>query len=69
VTGVQTCALPISAPVAVPEKEKVVVVGNSDSKRYHLPGMRFYKEVKAYHRVLFDSEEEAIKAGYFKAAE
>lgn len=59
----------ISTAAAVPEKEKVVVVGNSDSKRYHLPGMRFYKEVKAYHRVLFDSEEEAIKAGYFKAAE
>jgi hypothetical protein len=46
-----------------------VVVGNRDSKRYHLPGMKYYNEVKAYHRVLFDSEEEALKAGYYRAKE
>lgn len=44
------------------------VVGNRDSKRYHLPGMKYYNEVKAYHRVIFNSEEEAIKAGYHKGS-
>jgi cytoskeletal protein RodZ len=45
----------------------VKVIGNSDSKRYHLPGMKYYDKVKASHRVIFHSEEEAIKAGYYKA--
>ncbi len=43
------------------------VVGNRDSKRYHLPGMKYYDKVLEYHRVIFGSEEEAIKAGYHKA--
>jgi len=43
------------------------VIGNRDSKRYHLPGMKYYNKVLAYHRVEFDSEEEAIQAGYHKA--
>ncbi|MDA8124091.1 MAG: hypothetical protein M0009_02730 [Deltaproteobacteria bacterium] len=43
------------------------VIGNSDSKRYHLPGMKYYQQVDAYHRVEFSSEDEAIKAGYHKA--
>lgn len=59
-------ATPAAAPV--PSRKKKVV-GNSDSKRYHLPGMKFYDKVKAYHRVEFDSEKEAIKAGYNKARE
>ena len=42
------------------------VVGNRDSKRYHLPGMKYYDKVEAYHRVEFDSEEEAIQSGYHK---
>ena len=45
----------------------VKVIGNSDSKRYHLPGMTYYDQVEAHHRVEFHSEEEAIKAGYRKA--
>ena len=45
------------------------VIGNSDTKRYHLPGMKFYNKIKAYHRVSFQSEKEAIKAGYRKARE
>ncbi|MGZ6237442.1 MAG: sunset domain-containing protein [Syntrophales bacterium] len=44
-------------------------MGNSDSKRYHLPGMKYYHKVKAYHQVIFNSETEAIKAGYTKARE
>jgi hypothetical protein len=47
--------------------QKIKVIGNSDSKRYHLPGMKYYKAVEAYHRVEFDSENDAIKAGYHKA--
>jgi cytoskeletal protein RodZ len=45
----------------------IKVVGNSDSKRYHLPGMKYYDKVRASHRVIFNSEEEAIKSGYYKA--
>lgn len=53
---------------AVAQKaEKIKVIGNSDSKRYHLLGMKYYNAVEAYHRVEFDSEDEAIKAGYHKA--
>jgi hypothetical protein len=51
------------------QTKSVKVVGNSDSKRYHLPGMKYYDRVKAYHRVIFNSEKEAIKAGYHKARE
>lgn len=53
---------------SLPAKEqKVKVIGNRDSKRYHLPGMKYYDKVLASHRVEFDSEEEAIDAGYHKA--
>ncbi len=45
------------------------VVGNRDTKRYHLPGMKYYDRVKAYHRVIFQSEREALRAGYVKARE
>ncbi|MDD5169168.1 MAG: helix-turn-helix domain-containing protein [Syntrophales bacterium] len=43
------------------------VVGNSDTKRYHLPGMKFYNKIREHHRVVFQSEKEAIHAGYHKA--
>jgi len=49
------------------KEQKAKVIGNRDSKRYHLPGMKYYDKVLAYHRVEFDSEEEAIRAGYYKA--
>ena len=45
------------------------IIGNRDTKRYHLPGMKYYDKVKAYHRVVFQSEREAIRAGYVKARE
>ncbi len=44
-----------------------LIVGNSDSRRYHLPGMPFYNKVAQSHRVYFASETEAIKNGYYKA--
>jgi hypothetical protein len=43
------------------------VVANSDSKLYHLPGMKYYNNISSHHRVIFISEEEARQAGYRKA--
>jgi hypothetical protein len=51
----------------IPLPGKAKVIGNRDSKRYHLPGMKYYDKVMLYHRVIFNSEIEAIKAGYSKA--
>lgn len=51
----------------IPADKRIVVVGNKTSKRYHLPGMPFYNKVKSYHRILFQSEKEAIDKGYYKA--
>jgi len=62
-TAVSVPQTPPAAPV-----EKIKVIGNRDSKRYHLPGMKYYQLVEAYHRVEFSSEDEAIKAGYHKAS-
>lgn len=47
--------------------EKTIVVGNTQTKRYHLPGMPYYNKVKKYHRIMFQSEQEAIGQGYYKA--
>jgi cytoskeleton protein RodZ len=66
---------PVEANAASPalpaekSNRKKKVIGNRDSKRYHLPGMKYFDKVKAYHRVEFNSEEEAVKAGYSKARE
>ncbi|MGZ3649151.1 MAG: tetratricopeptide repeat protein [Syntrophales bacterium] len=57
------------AAVHTTDENKAGVIGNRDSKRYHLPGMKFYDKVLEYHRVTFNSEEEAIKAGYHKASQ
>jgi len=55
-------------PAKTPEATQIIkVIGNSDSKRYHLPGMKYYNAVKVRHRVEFDSEADAVKAGYSKA--
>jgi cytoskeletal protein RodZ len=48
---------------------KAKIIGNRDSKRYHLPGMKYYDKIKSYHRIIFNSEAEAVKAGYSKAHE
>jgi cytoskeletal protein RodZ len=53
----------------LPQPKGVRVIGNSDSKRYHLPGMKYYDLVKEHHRVVFQSEKEAIRAGYRRARE
>ena len=48
-------------------KKGIKVIGNRDTKRYHLPGMKYFDKVKENHRVVFASEKEAIVAGYHKA--
>lgn len=60
-------AAPPVASIAREPEQAIKVIGNRDSKRYHLPGMKYYDHVAAYHRVVFTSEEEALKAGYRKA--
>jgi cytoskeleton protein RodZ len=59
-------ATPVS-PVDREHEKALQVIGNGDSKRYHLPGMKYYDHVAAHHRVVFASEEEAVQAGYHKA--
>jgi len=46
---------------------QMIVVGNKDTKCYHLPGMPYYNKVKENQRVYFNSERQAIDNGYFKA--
>lgn len=43
------------------------IIGNKRSMIYHLPGMKSYKKVSLKNAVFFDTEEEAIAAGYRKA--
>ncbi len=57
---------PVLAKTEDPPAQKIII-GNKDTKRYHLPGMPFYNKVNQYHRVYFDSEQKAIDSGYYKA--
>jgi hypothetical protein len=50
------------------QPEKIRVVANSKSKRYHLPGMKHYDKIPIDRRVVFTSEEAAQQAGYRKSA-
>lgn len=43
------------------------IIGNRRSKIYHLPGNAGCGRIKEENRVYFDTEEEAIKAGYRRA--
>ncbi|MDH4099430.1 MAG: thermonuclease family protein [Nitrospirota bacterium] len=43
------------------------IIGNKSSRVYHLPGQANYEHVKEKNRVYFDTEEEAIRAGYRRA--
>lgn len=58
---------PVESRIVTPLAPRVKVIGNRDSLRYHLPGMMYYHEVYAHHRVEFNSEAEAVAAGYHKA--
>jgi cytoskeletal protein RodZ len=48
---------------------KAKVIGNRNSKLYHVPGMKYYHRVKSNNRIVFNSEADAMKAGYRKAPE
>lgn len=50
------------------QPEKIRVIANSKSKRYHLPGMKYYDKIPSGRRVIFTSEEAAQRAGYSKSA-
>jgi len=54
--------------VSLHQPEKAHVVANTKSRRYHLPGMKYYNKVQSDYRVVFTSEEAAQKAGYRKAS-
>jgi endonuclease YncB( thermonuclease family) len=43
------------------------VIGNKNSKKYHLPGCEGYRSVSQKNQVIFKNEEEAIAAGYARA--
>lgn len=43
------------------------IIGNKNSRIYHLPGGGSYNKVSAENRVYFASEADAQKAGYRKA--
>ncbi len=69
---------PVSADLVTQKDKKIeqensltdksaVIIANRNSKRYHLPGMPFYDKVKKSHRIIFNSESEAINAGFYKA--
>ena len=45
------------------------VMGNRKSKLYHKPGMKYYHRVRSYNRIVFNSEADAITAGYRKSPE
>jgi hypothetical protein len=64
--------LPVFSPagtgnVSSQQPEKTLVVANSNSRLYHLPGMKYYDKIPSHHRIIFTSEEDAQRAGYRKA--
>ena len=48
-------------------KRNMAVIGNKDTKGYHVFGMPSYTRVKKNHRIYFKSEKQAIANGYYKA--
>lgn len=63
----QKSASPTVAAKAETSSSPSRVVGNTDSKRYHLPGTPYYNKVNKSHRIYFNSEQEAIDNGYYKS--
>ena len=47
-----------------PPPKKIKIIGNRENKFYYLPGMKGYGNTDPVHRLEFDTEEEAIKAGF-----
>jgi hypothetical protein len=61
--------IPNSVPVpsTTPQKVSAPILGNKNSKIYHLSNCPNYNDISLQNRVPFQSEEEAQKAGYRKA--
>ena len=57
---------PANPPPATEENESAAakIIGNKNSKVYHLPGCPSYKRVSEKNQVLFDTADEAEKAGF-----
>lgn len=55
------------SPLHSPEEISGKIIGNRSSKIYHLPGQTSYDRIKEENRVYFDTEEDAIRAGYRRA--
>jgi len=65
-------AKPVAAPITIDSKIVVSngssqIIGNKNSKIYHVPGCSTYNSVSEKNRVLFNTAEEAEKAGFRKA--
>jgi cytoskeletal protein RodZ len=54
-------------PISQATQQKAKVIGNRNLKSYSLPGMKDYDKVGSAYRIEFNSEEEAVRAGYRKA--
>ncbi len=66
VATVESVSIP--KPTAPPKTTpSCVIIGNTNSRIYHLPGCRSYDRVAPHNREYFCTEEEAMKAGYRKA--
>ncbi len=53
--------------IQAPSESVGKIIGNRISKIYHLPDQANYGRLKEENRVYFNSEEEAVRAGYRKA--
>lgn len=53
--------------VAVSGRVHAAVLGNKNSRKYHLPHCPGYQQVKAANQQMFDSEQQAVAAGYSRA--
>lgn len=51
----------------IPSNERGQVIGNKNSKIYHVPGCQSYSKVSEKNRVYFRNEREALSAGFRKA--
>ncbi len=67
-------SMPVVTPIAIDPKivvsngsSQLQIIGNKNSKIYHVPGCSTYNSVSEKNRVLFNTAEEAEKAGFRKA--
>jgi hypothetical protein len=57
----------VNAPGTVDAaKTEGKIIGNKNSKIYHIPGSASYNKISPENRVYFDTEADAEKAGYRK---